>query len=93
MTIRYIYQPRQIDLVITMYLCKESNNRSQDSSKYTTSMIDFCSTGLQQNQTVEYEAEIFSFNSRGRSEVLRLPKITLNAEEIVAALSSHNARK
>ena len=56
-------------------------------------MIDFCSTGLQQNQTVEYEAEIFSFNSRGRSEVLRLPKITLNAEEIVAALSSHNARK
>ena len=53
----------------------------------STGFTDFLTSGLQQNQTVEYEAEIFSFNSRGRSEVVRLLKITLNAEEIVAALS------
>ena len=46
----------------------------------------FIPPGLQQNQTVDYKAEIFSSNSRGRSEVVKLPKITLNAEEIVATL-------
>ena len=56
-------------------------------------LISFITSGLQQNQTVEYEAEIFSFNSRGRSDVVKLPKITLNAEESVAALSSYNAGK
>ena len=56
-------------------------------SSFKLSLLIFITSGLQQNQTVEYEAEIFSFNSRGRSEVVRLLKITLNAEEIVAALS------
>ena len=50
-------------------------------------LINFLTSGLQQNQTVEYKAEIFSFNSRGRSEVVKLPKITLNAEETVSALT------
>ena len=55
-------------------------------SSFKLSLLIFITSGLQQNQTVEYEAEIFSFNSRGRSEVVRLLKITLNAEEIVATL-------
>ena len=51
-------------------------------------MLHHKSSGLQQNQTQEYEVEIFAFNSKGRSEMVNLPKITLNAEETIIALNT-----
>ena len=41
----------------------------------------FTAAGLSSNQTTVYQAQIYSYNLKGRSEVVKLPKITLDAEE------------
>merc|ERR1711952_370667 len=52
--------------------------------------VDKIFTGLATNQTAVFQATIYSYNLKGRSERVTLPKMTLDAEECCHAAVSHH---
>ena len=50
-------------------------------ANFMEKLIFFTAAGLSSNQTTVYQVQIYSYNLKGRSEVVTLPKITLDAEE------------
>ena len=58
-----------------------NNNLNLVISNQTSIIPSFSIKGLVPNQTSVYQASIFSFNLKGRSEAVVLPKITIDAEE------------
>ena len=63
------------------------------SSKYSRCCgagVDKIFTGLATNETAVFQATIYSYNLKGRSERVKLPKMTLDAEECCHAAVSHH---